>query len=183
MFKVRVPDAIIAHCKRQIELYDFGQRYTANGTKEQQLTGIIGQSVIMNMFGLPLVDGATGFDNGVDIVHNGKSIDVKTMGRTTDVRDYYVNNFIALQQNLNTDVFIFCSYNKTNQELTVCGWIPKAEFLKKAAFFPKGSIRYRANGTSFQTFTDLYEIRNDMLYDVDSTEMLIKRIEMWCQNK
>jgi hypothetical protein len=183
MFKIKVKDEILKHCQNQIEKYEFGKRYVANGNKEQQLTGIIGQSVVMEMFGQGYVDGSTGFDGGTDISFCGCSIDVKTMGRTTDVRYNYVNNFIALQKNLNTDIFIFCSYNKTNQELTVCGWIPKAEFLKKASFFPKGSIRYRANGTSFQTFADLYEIRNDLLYDVDSTEMLIKRIEYWCQNK
>ena len=28
------------------------------------------------------------------------------MGRTTDVKDYYVHNFIALQKNYNVDVFV-----------------------------------------------------------------------------
>ena len=78
MFKVKVSDAIIQHCMRQVEIHNFGQRYTANGTKEQQLTGIIGQSVIMQLFGLPLVDGNSGFDGGVDITYNGITIDVKT---------------------------------------------------------------------------------------------------------
>lgn len=183
MFKIKVKDEILKHCQTQIEKYEFGKRCVANGNKEQQLTGIIGQSVVMEMFGQGYVDGSTGFDGGTDISFGGCSIDVKTMGRTTDVRYNYVNNFIALQQSLNTDIFIFCSYNKTNQELTVCGWIPKAEFLNKASFFPKGSTRYRNNGTSFQTFADLFEISNDLIYDVDSSEMLIKKIEYWCQNK
>jgi hypothetical protein len=33
------------------------------------------------------------------------------MGRTTDVRDYYVNNFLGIQLKYNTDVYIFCSFN------------------------------------------------------------------------
>lgn len=182
MFKVKVSDEILRHSAEQVEKFNFGQRYTANGTKEQQFTGIIGQCVVMEIFEQGLVDGSTGFDGGTDISVMGCSIDVKTMGRTSDVRYNYVNNFMALQKKLNTDLFIFCSYHKEKKEITVCGWIPKAEFLQKASFYPKGSIRTRANGTTFSTSADLYEIRNDMIYDVDSAETLVKQINRWCQN-
>ncbi len=144
---------------------------------EQQLTGIIGQSVIMNMFGLGYIDGSTGFDDGVDINFHGIKVDVKTMGRTTDVRDYYVNNFIGLQINFNTDVYIFCSFNKTNRKLTVCGWIKKDDFLRKSSFYPKGTFRTRSDGTAFKTFADLYEISNKDLNDVDSIEELKSQIK------
>lgn len=183
MFKVKVTDEIIQHCQKQVNTYNFGKRYTANGNKEQQLTGIIGQCVVMEMFGQGYIDGSTGCDDGTDISVMGCSIDVKTMGRTSEVRYNYVNNFMALQKKFNTDIFIFCSYHKEKQELTVCGWISKTDFLKKADFYPKGSVRNRANGTTFTTFADLYEIRNDLLNDVDSAEMLKHRIEYWCQNK
>ncbi len=71
------------------------------------------------MFQVELITGNEGFDNGVDLEYFGLSIDVKTMGRTTDVKDYYVNNFIALQKNYPTNVFIFCSYYIEKKELTV----------------------------------------------------------------
>lgn len=176
MFRVFVKDEIVAHCQAQLEMYDFGKRYTANGTKEQQLTGIIGQSVIMDMFGLGYVDGKDGFDNGTDIDYDGIKIDVKTMGRTTAVRDYYVNNFIGLQMYFNTDVYIFCSYNKLSQVLTICGWITKEDLKEKASFFPKGTIRERSDGTTFTTIADLYEIPNKDLNDVNSLEGLIEGI-------
>ena len=172
MFSIKVKPEIIQHCKEQIKKYNFGQRSVANGTPDQQLTGIIGQSVIMDLFGLGLIDGSTGFDGGVDLVYEGIRMDVKTMGRTTDVRKDYVNNFIALQKSFDTDVYVFCSYNKTKNELTICGWTTKAEFIKKADFFPKGSTRIRSDGTSFKTFADLYEIANKDLIDVDSIEEL-----------
>jgi len=73
--------------------HNFGHRYTANGNYEQQLTGIIGQSVVMEIFGLGFIDGSSGFDHGVDIYFEGLKIDVKTMGRTTDVKPNYTNNF------------------------------------------------------------------------------------------
>lgn len=172
MFSVFVSDRIIQHCKKQVNEYNFGQRCVANGNIEQQLTGIIGQSVIMEMFGLGLVDGASGFDNGVDINYKGIKVDVKTMGRTTDVRDYYVNNFIGLQINFDTDVYIFCSFNKNTNKLTVCGWIKKSDFLERASFFPRGSFRKRSDGTTFRTFADLYEIANNRLNDVCSADEL-----------
>ena len=39
-------------------------------------------------------DFSGGFDNGIDFVLNGKTYDVKTMGRTSYPKDYYVNNLI-----------------------------------------------------------------------------------------
>ncbi len=180
MFVVKVKPEIIQHCQSQLEHYNFGQRSVANGNHEQQLTGIIGQCVVMEMFGQGYIDGSTGCDNGTDIDVMGYSVDVKTMGRTTDVRMNYVNNFIALQLKFSTQLFIFCSYHKIKKELTVCGWIPKVEFLEKASFFPKGSIRTRFDGSTFQTFADLYEIRNDLLNDVNSPESLKAQINNWC---
>lgn len=177
MFKIPVPSRIIDHCKNQISKYNFGQRRIANGTPEQQLTGIIGQCVIMQLFGLDLIDGSTGCDDGTDISYKGLSVDVKTMGRTTDVRTYYVNNFLALQIKFNTDLYIFCSLNKVNNELTVCGWLPKIEFKQKAKFYPQGTYRTRSDGSKFRTFADLYEIPNSELNNVDSFDELVISIQ------
>lgn len=179
MFKVRVSEEVLEHCRRQVQMYDFGQRGVADGTPEQQLTGIIGQSMVMQMFGAGLVDGASGFDNGMDIGFKGLRVDVKTMGRTVDVRPDFVNNFIGLQMKFDTDLFIFCSLNKRKNELTVCGWIPKPEFLEKADFFKRGSLRTRTDGTSFRTFADLYEIKNSDLIDVSSVEELKQSISAY----
>jgi hypothetical protein len=176
MIKIHVSNSVIEHCKAQIERYNFGQRHTANGTPEQQLTGIIGQSVVMNLFGLGNVNGEDGFDDGIDIIFNNKKIDVKTMGRTTDVRRNYTNNFLKLQDYFQTEVYIFCSYNKTNQELTICGWIEKDVFVKKRKYFPKGATRSRADGSSFKTFADLYEIDIVDINDVTDANDLINQL-------
>jgi len=83
--------------------HNFGHRYTANGNYEQQLTGIIGQSVVMEIFGLGFIDGSSGFDHGVDIYFEGLKIDVKTMGRTTDVTQITSKDFRIIL----TLIFIF----------------------------------------------------------------------------
>jgi|ADurb_Met_03_Slu_FD_contig_61_940439_length_2597_multi_3_in_0_out_0_2 hypothetical protein len=172
MFKIQVRKELIDHCSLQVEQYNFGQRGYADGTKDQQLTGVIGQSQIAELFGEPWVTGEGGFDDGQDLLYKGLVIDVKTMGRTTDVRPYYVNNFVGLQKRYRTDVYIFCSYNKTNFELTICGWVTKKQLNDRSQFFPKGSVRKRSDGSSFKTFTDLYEICNESLNQVDSLNQL-----------
>ena len=177
MFTVAVEHTLIEHCKTVLAKHNFGKRFTANGTKEQQLTGIIGQSVVMNFFDQGFVDGSSGFDEGVDLVFSNKTIDVKTMGRTTSVKPGYTNNFLKLQDYFKTDIYIFCSYNKKKQVLTVCGWISKDDFIKKRRFYPKGSIRTRFDKTTFTTFADLYEIDNTDLNNVNSVSDLKRQLK------
>lgn len=176
MFTVVVEHTLIEHCKTVLAKHNFGKRFTANGTKEQQLTGIIGQSIVMDFFDKGFVDGLSGFDEGVDLVFNNKTIDVKTMGRTTSVKPGYTNNFLKLQDYFKTDIYIFCSYNKKKQVLTICGWISKEDFIQKRRFYPKGSIRTRFDGTTFTTFADLYEIDNTNLNNVNSITDLKKQL-------
>ncbi|HNU59278.1 MAG TPA: hypothetical protein PKI08_04940 [Aquaticitalea sp.] len=176
MFTVRPDNTLVGHCEKLVKAYDFGKRHTANGTQEQQLTGMIGQSVVMDGFGLGYASGSNGFDDGVDLVFEGIKIDVKTMGRSTDVRRNYTNNFLKLQDYFDTDVYIFCSYHKVKKEVTVCGWISKPDFVAKRRFYPKGSTRKRLDGSTFDTFSDLYEIDNCHLNDIESFEDLKRQL-------
>lgn len=177
MHKIFVPKNIIAHCKKQINTYNFGRRGEADGNRVQQYTGIIGECVIKSIFGLELIDGSHGFDNGVDLRYKNLTIDVKTMGRTTDIKDYYVNNFIGLQKNYATDVYIFNSLNFTTRILTVIGLISKKKLLEKASFFKKGEMRTRSDGSQFKTKADLYEIENKKLAAVNDEQDLFAKLE------
>ena len=67
MFTLKVEQQLIDYCQEQVLQYNFGKRKVANGSAEQQLTGIIGQSVLMQLFGLGKVDGKHGFDNGMKV--------------------------------------------------------------------------------------------------------------------
>ena len=176
MINIKVSNEIESHCINQLEKYNFGKRFTANGNKEQQLTGIIGQSVVMNLFNNGLIDGSLGFDEGIDLIYNNKTIDVKTMGRNTDVKLSYTNNFIKLQDYFKTEIYIFCSYNKLKKEVTICGWIDKDNFINKRKYYPKGTIRKRFDGSEFTTFTDLYEIDNKDLNNSNSIEELKQQL-------
>ena len=177
MFKIKVSNKIIDYATSLVKEHNFGNRGVADGSAEEQLTGIIGQCTIQTMFHVDLLTGDEGFDHGEDLNFSGLSIDVKTMGRTTDVKDYYVNNFIALQKDYPTDVFIFCSYYEEKKELTVCGWLPKDELDEKAKFFKKGTKRYRSDKTWFKTKADLYELPNKKLKAVKSPDDLKQQLK------
>ena len=176
MFDVKVSTEIKLHCQTLLQDHNFGNRGVADGNKSEQLTGLIGQNVMHMKFDLPLMDGKGGFDDGEDINFNNLRIDIKTMGRNVSVKPFYVHNFIGLQKNYNTDVYIFCSFNKKSDVLTVCGWVTKEQHRNRANFFPKGTTRKRTDGTTFKTKADLYEIRNDELNDVANFEDLKQQL-------
>ena len=76
----------------------------------------------------------------------------------------------ALRDALNSYVPI--SINKKTGNVQICGWLPKEEFLNKASFFEKGSVRERSNGTRFTTGAPLYELENNKLNQINSVEDL-----------
>ena len=166
MIDIPIPKWLKLESYNTIIRNNFGNRGYADGNKEEQYTGILGQNVILNYYNKPLVVGGGGFDGGVDLVLNDKRVDVKCMGRNGAVKEGYTNNFIAAQDNYNTDIYLFCSINKKDSILTMCGWVTKDEFKDRRVFHEKGSLRFRKDGTAIKVKTDLYEIDNDMLNDV-----------------
>ena len=181
--KVKIKPDIISHCKNQIDKYNFGKRSKDNGNRNQQYIGIVGQSVIMDFFGLGYIDGRSGFDGGVDLYYKGKKYDVKTMSRTVDVKDSYTNNFLKLQEDYDVDGYIFCSINSKKKELTVAGWIKKEDMIKHRKLCKKGSDTYRDDGSSFPVKSDNYEINNEHLNFVNCiADMKMQMISRW-ENK
>lgn len=172
MVTIPIDKAIIDHAVWLVDHVNYGQRGDADGDKKQQVRVMIGQCVVMDMLGFELPQITQGHDGGVDFVYDGLKVDVKTMGRQCDPKPNYVNNLIGLQSHFDVDAYVFCSINRKNITITICGWILKGEFLKLAEFTPKNEYRYREDGTKFQTKADLYELANDMLNDVNSIDDL-----------
>lgn len=176
MITIPIDRNIIEHCKAILNTTNFGQRGKADGNKVEQYIGIIGQSVIMDLLGMPLIESSGGFDGGIDFTYNDKTYDIKTMGRETYPQDHYVNNLIAMQSNYDVDRYIFASINKLTVELTICGWIDKENFKTNAIFYPEGSIRTRSDGTTFTTKAGLYEIKNSQLIKSNTIDEFIKQL-------
>tara|TARA_R110002124_G_scaffold2018_1_gene13218 strand:+ start:42 stop:542 length:501 start_codon:yes stop_codon:yes gene_type:complete len=156
---LKIPKELKVKCWDFLKKNNLGNRLEANGNKEQQFVGLIGEIMVVNLFGLEYKF-SQGFDGGFDFIYKGKKIDVKTMGRTVDPKPYFVNNFIAFQKDFNCDYYIFTSLNKKTNELTICGYLSKEDLLKKSTLYKKGTKRTRTNGTSFVLKADTYEIEN-----------------------
>ena len=158
MFDTKITYEQRQYAQRIVEEYDFGHRGKFDGTTERQFIGILGETVMADALEMPRPTGLEGFDKGIDFVIFGKKVDLKTMGRTTPVRDYYVNNLIASQTSYETEFYVFSSINKTNWVMTVVGVIPKRNLEKY--FLKEGTIRKRSDGSEFPVQTDMYEIPN-----------------------
>lgn len=178
MFDIQISKDLIEHCQRQVNNCNFGQRSTnTNGTKEQQLVGLIGESAIRKAFGYQYVKCGDDFNIAYDFIYNTMKVDVKTMGRTSYPTKYYVNNLIAEQIDYECDRYIFCSYHKVENVLTICGFIDKETFLKKAVKYLKGTSRTRSDGSEFVLKSDLYEIKNSDLEKVYSMKELKLKLD------
>ena len=176
MFDVNVTNEQKNYAQDMVDKQNFGKRGYGDGNKKEQLTGIIGQTVLADLLGLPRPDGKNGFDNGFDFVINGKKADIKTMSRTVPVKDHYVHNFIGYQKNYTVDYYIFASYNTRTEVLSICGFVSKEDFAKRASFYNKGDLRYRDDGTSFPAKAPLYEIKQSDLERANSLRELIAGI-------
>ena len=166
-----------AFAERLVTYHNYGQRGLADGDEQEQMTGMLGQTVFADLIGAerPQEDednehNENGFDGGFDFIINDLKVDVKTMGRTTEMRDNYVHNFIAYQRDYDVDYYVFLSYNRTNEHLTVCGYIDKENFFRRARFYDEGTRRFRTDGTSFKTKAPMYEIKQSDLYPINSIE-------------
>jgi hypothetical protein len=178
-FNVQVPNLVLEASQKFVEHNNLGKRPDdSNGTKEQQLVGVIGQNMVAHALGLPFMQPSNTHDGGVDFVIGGKKIDIKTMGRTITPTLKYVNNLIASQTRFDVDGYIFASLNKNTNVLTICGWLPKATFLWFAKLYEKGTLRERSNGTTFELKADTYEIENeDLIYQVHNWHELFDSIK------
>ena len=165
------------YAAKQVETYNFGQRGVFDGNKEQQFVGVLGQTIVADLLQVPRPDGTDGNDGGVDFVINHKNVDVKTMTRTVPVKAHYVHNFVAYQKKYPTDAYIFASYNKKSNIFSICGCVSKEQLQARAAFFEKGQLRYRDDGTAFPTKAPLYEIKQSDLNRINSVDDIKKSMK------
>lgn len=161
-------DEQVEFCKKFLQKGSIAQRGKFDGTPEQQFYGLLAQIMVTDLLCMerPVNNGE--HDNGVDFVLLGKKFDVKT--ETRNVRfnhDVYVHNMQELQIHYDTDFYVFCSYNKSIDELEICGYISKEELIARANHFKKGEMRKRTDGTEFEVVAGLYEIQNKYLTEFD----------------
>ncbi len=164
--KYRVPEKITQAVAEFLSSHNIANRGEFDGSYQNQFDGKVGECVVYSRLFKKMLNlnGGDGFDGGVDIRYKGFTIDVKTMGRKTYTRDSSANNFTDLQKKYPTDILVFCSFNKKENILEICGWIFKCELEEKGLFRSKGSSVMRGDGLSFICDTDMWEVSNDKLY-------------------
>ena len=184
-FTIDIPDEVIDASIACCKAGNMGNRGDgSDGTKEQQMIGIIGQNMLNLALGQPLMKPGGGFDGGIDATIYGLSFDIKTMGRTTTPRLDFVNNLMQSQTKFKVDGYIFASVNTNDNRMTVCGWLPKALFLERATLYEKGAVRQRKDKTTFTTKAAMYEIHNSSLfYNAKSWTELLEWIKHYAENK
>ena len=165
-FSVIVPDVVMDESWQFSKRHKLGHRGDgSDGNVEQQLVGVIGQNMVNLGLCQPLMQHDTGFDGGIDFQAFGINFDVKTMGRSRYPEPHYVNNLLRSQINYDCHAYLFLSFNKSNRELTFCGWLPKEMFLYRATLYRQGTERERNDGTTFELKADTFEIQNKDLYN------------------
>ena len=180
-----VPSFVIEASRSFLQGCNLGSRRDgSDGTPEQQLVGVIAQNMAHLAIGQPFMVQNEGHDGGTDFFLFGQNIDIKAMGRTVDVGVDYVNNIVASQMRLNASAFIFTSYNTRKEELTVCGWLPKALLSGRGQLFKRGATRSRSDGSTFETKADMYEVRNrDIIHAASNWPELWQQMATWAAAK
>lgn len=154
-------------CREFLKRGSIANRGKFDGNYYQQLFGLLGQVLISDHLGLERPKNE-GFDGGFDIEYNGKKWDVKCVQRKVDPKKHFANNMPGDQIRYQNDGYIFLSYNVESGVYTICGWISKEDFLKKATHYKIGEPRPRDDGTFMKNQTDNYEIRIDQLNNFSS---------------
>lgn len=175
MFHVKITDEQRQYAWALVKRVNFGHRGKFDGNMEQQYTGMLGQTVMADWLELDRPDGSGGFDNGIDFEILGIKVDLKTMGRTTPVRNYYVNNLILSQCDYETQVYVFSSINKETKLMTILGAISKHQLCNYEPI-KEGTERTRSDGSKFAAGTAIYEIKNKDLGEVKNWTELTWRI-------
>jgi len=158
MINLKLDNYIIEYSKTLIKNNNFGKRGYDDGNKKEQLIGIIAENTVKNYLGLELLN-PKGYDEGFDLIYNGMLTDIKSMSRNVYPKYYYVNNLFDVQLKHKAEAFIFTSLNIKEKVLSICGWITKKEFKKKAIFYSKGTQRIRGK-ENFKLRSDNWEIEN-----------------------
>lgn len=182
MYRTDVTDEQRQYAWALVNQKDFGNRGTFDGTLERQYTGILGETVFADLFGLPRPNGErTGSDNGIDFVFGDKNIDLKTMAREDFAPVRAMNNLIASQVALSvTHVYVFASYAKKHKVMEFCGWTKKSAIGKGPIYLVrKGDPIKRFDGSTFECQIDTWQIPAGALEAFNSPESFASLLTLW----
>ena len=98
MLNLKLTDEVRNYANRQVSIKNFGVRSAGfNGNRIRQYTGIVGEYMVHLAMGedMPRYDSGSLIE---DLKINNKKVDVKTMARNVDMRDFYVITLLAIKK-------------------------------------------------------------------------------------
>lgn len=180
MITVQVPDIVLRQSALVCNYTNFGNRGVDDGTKQQQLHGIIAQNCMALAFGFPFVQRLEQWDGGFDFVIGDQKIDIKNVTRNYTPKPEYEALIVSEQLKYDVQIYMFTSYNQRKNELTVCGWLPKDIFLNRARIYKRGDVVERSDGSTFVCRLHTHQIYLYQLNKVtESFDALKDDIEMY----
>jgi len=159
LINIELQKRVIEYSRQLVRQINYGQRGHFDGTKAEQFIGIVAENTVREYYGYDLIKPLKIWDGGFGIGWNGFKVGIKTVIRTVQPKPNYICNFYEVQKKHQSDAFIFTSLNTKKKILTICGWIEKENFFKKAQKFKVGSKRFRSDGTHFTSTTNHFEIK------------------------
>jgi len=153
-------------CQDFLKEGSIAKRGMFDGNYYQQLFGLMAQVVVGDLLGCPRPKNTGEWDGGIDLIKDGKKIDVKTEIRNVPFNVlHFVHNVTPSQIGYGSSHYVFCSFNRAFGVVEICGYIEKQEFLKNAEYFKDGEIRVRTDGSTLiiRGTKGLYELKNRFL--------------------
>ncbi len=168
--KYTVPEEIKEKVAKYLSTHNIAKRGEFDGDYERQFNGKVGECVVFSRLYKKMMElKGEGSDGGTDIVYKGLTIDVKTMSRSVYTKIDYSNNYPDLQMKFPTDILVFCSFNRKENVMEICGWIFKCELERKGVLRLKGTdIISGKKGLVYED--DIWEVKNEDLYPFEWLE-------------
>ena len=179
MILAQVPGLIIRQSYDLCQRHNLGRRGDgSDGTRLQQLAGVICQNAILFAYGQPLMQAIDTHDGGCDIILANQIVDIKSTRINKFVKNFHTHAVPEAQLQFNTQIYLFCALDFTTMIMTVTGWLSKDEFLYEATVNKKGVITTTPNGKQFVNKMTTYEVKVAQLRsDFDNFDDLAMQIE------
>jgi hypothetical protein len=174
---------------RVANIWDASKQH-ADRSHELRFTGSLGETIFADLYGLPRPTRSFGAQDGqdygsdfnVETAIGKRVVDVKTMSRTSSIlASHYVLNIPA--RNLTRPDVVTTHYACISLHprgaikwATLLGEVARPDILQgaKGVLFKSGTVRTRADGTTFKFYSDTFEITIADLNQGDTPRYLPK---------
>lgn len=179
MVTYQVPELVLRISNDLCRKVDFGKRGFDDGTKDQQLHGIIAQNTVALVYGFPFVQESDTWDGGYDFTVGSQKIDIKNVTTNYTPKPHYEARVVSDQLRYGVNAYLFTAYNQRKNELTLCGWLPKHLFLDRARVYKRGDVIECDDGTTFTCRLNTHQIYLHQLNKIESIELLKDDLEIF----